>query len=234
MGGGWLFKLKLADAGELDGADGRGAYDAFLKTARVSRRCAICRSTPTTAPQMLARDRRRRHRRPVRRHSRRQARSTGLLDLPHAPGRAGGRARARRAGGAQRRGGRGAVLPRRRRLSPSCAGERRPSDPALGIPDQLHALPAGDRAGHAAGPVRVPDPGRAADRHGGRQRLDVRRLDRLRRGDADGASRHAPAQGGAVGRPASALRRDVARPWRAWPATTIDAPAARSARRRRT
>ena len=31
-----------------------------------------------------------------------------------------------------------------------------------------------------------------ADRHGGRQRLDVRRLDRLRRGDADGASPDAP------------------------------------------
>ena len=27
--------------------------------------------------------------------------------------------------------------------------------------------------GHAAVPVRVPDAGRAADRHGGRQRLDV-------------------------------------------------------------
>ena len=101
----------------------------------------------------------------------------------------------------------GSLLPRRRRLSPPCAGDRRPSDPALGIPDQLHALPAGDLAGHAAGPVRIPDPGRGADRHGGRQRLDVRRLDRLRRGGADGPSRDAPAQGGAVGRPASAIRR---------------------------
>ena len=42
--------------------------------------------------------------------------------------------------------------------------------------------------GTLAGSVRVPDPGRRADRHGSRQRLDVRRLDRLRRGDADGAS----------------------------------------------
>ena len=43
----------------------------------------------------------------------------------------------------------------------------------VGIPDQLHALPAGNLAGHPAGPVRVPDPGRQPDRHGGRQRLDV-------------------------------------------------------------
>ncbi len=98
-----------------------------------------------------------------------------------------GRAPAWRAGGEEPRGRRRAVLPRRRRLSPPRAGERRSSDPALGVPDQLHALSAGDLAGHAAGAVRIPDPGRGADRHGGRQRLDVRRLDRLRRGDADGA-----------------------------------------------
>ena len=88
--------------------------------------------------------------------------------------------------GAQPRGGLGPVLSRRGRLQAPHPGERRSSHPALGIPDQLHALPAGNRPGHAAGPVRVPDPGRGADRHGGRQRLDVRRLDRLRRGDADG------------------------------------------------
>ena len=37
----------------------------------------------------------------------------------------------------------------------------------------LHALPARDHAGHAAVSVRVPDPGGAAHRHGGGQRLDV-------------------------------------------------------------
>ena len=46
-------------------------------------------------------------------------------------------------------------------------------DPALGVPDQLHALPAGNLARHAPGPVRVPDASGGADRHGGRQRLDV-------------------------------------------------------------
>ena len=75
--------------------------------------------------------------------------------------------------GAQCRGGLGSVLPRRRRLSPSCAGQRRPSHPAFRISDELYALSARDRAGHVAGPVRIPDPGRRADRHGGRQRLDV-------------------------------------------------------------
>ena len=42
---------------------------------------------------------------------------------------------------------------------------RGPRDPAVGVPDQLHALPAGNRPGHAAVPVRVPDPGREPDRH---------------------------------------------------------------------
>ena len=106
------------------------------------------------------------------------------------------------------RGRRRAVLRRRRRLSPSRAGERRPHHPALGVPDLLHALPAGDRAGHAAISLRVPDAGREPDRHGGRQRLHVRRLDRDRRGGADGAPRDQAAEGGALRRPASALSRD--------------------------
>ena len=108
--------------------------------------------------------------------------------------------------------GSAAVLSRRGRLSAPHPGERRSSHPALRIPDQLHALSAGNRPGDAAGPVRIPDPGRGADRHGGRQRLDVRRLDRLRRSDADGPPPDQAAQGGALGRPPSALcrrRRDA-------------------------
>ena len=84
---------------------------------------------------------------------------------------------------------------------------RRSSHPAFRIPDQLHPLSAGNRPGDASGPVRVPDPGRRAHRHGGRQRLDVRRLDRLRRGDADGPPADAAQQGGALRRPASAICR---------------------------
>ena len=67
----------------------------------------------------------------------------------------------------------GAVLRRRRRLQAPCAGDRRSPDPALRVPDELHAVSAGDRAGHAAISVRVPDPGRGAHRHGGGERLHV-------------------------------------------------------------
>ena len=51
-------------------------------------------------------------------------------------------------------------------------------------------------------------PGGAADRDGGRQRLDVRRLDRGGRGGADGAPRDPAAQGADCRQPASALSRD--------------------------
>ena len=44
-----------------------------------------------------------------------------------------------------------------RGLSPPCPGERRSPDPARRVPDRLHALPARNRAGHAADAVRVPD-----------------------------------------------------------------------------
>src|SRR3546814_3904091 len=53
-------------------------------------------------------------------------------------------------------GGRRALLPRRRRVSASCAGLGRPPDPARRVPDRVYALPARDRAGHIADAVRVP------------------------------------------------------------------------------
>src|SRR3546814_4503876 len=43
----------------------------------------------------------------------------------------------------------------------SCARKRRPYHPARRVPDQLHALPARNCAGHPADAVRVPDSGRA-------------------------------------------------------------------------
>ena len=85
---------------------------------------------------------------------------------------------------------------------------RRSPDPALRVPHLLHALSAGDRPGHAAVPVRVPDPGGDADGHGGGERLHVRRLDGDGRSRADGAPHHQAAQGGAGRQPASALPRD--------------------------
>ena len=90
--------------------------------------------------------------------------------------------------------GRRALLPRLRRLPASRPGERRPHHPARRVPDQLHALPARDRAGHAADAVRVPDAGRAAVRLRGRQRVDVRRLDRDVGSDRHGAPHHAAEQ----------------------------------------
>ena len=110
----------------------------------------------------------------------------------------------------------------------------RSPDPALGVPDQLHALSARDHAGHAAVSVRVPDPGRAADWHGCRQRLDVRRLDRRGRGGADGASRHAPQEGGGVGRAASAICRRHRDAVAVTAAPTCRAAAAATRRRPRT
>ena len=151
-------------------------------------------------------DRRPRRRVAVRGHPCRQADRGPARSAPRQE-RDGGRADALGDGVAQSRRGLGAVLPRRRGLQAPYSGERRSPDPALRIPDQLYALSAGDRPGHAEGPVRVPDAGRDADRHGCRKRLDVRRLDRLRRSDADGAPADEARQGGAVRRPASAIFR---------------------------
>ena len=67
----------------------------------------------------------------------------GELEVEREPAGAGGQEHRRRA--------RCAVLLRGRRLSPPCAGDGGPHHPALGVPDQLHALPAGNRPGHAAG-----------------------------------------------------------------------------------
>ena len=133
-------------------------------------------------------------------------RLTGLLDMPLRRAKSASSARSGD-GRAQRRGGIGAVLSRRRRLSPPRPRDRRSSDPALRVLDQLHPLSTGNRARHLASAVRVSDPGRRVDGHGSRQRLDVRRLDRLRRGDADGASADATEKGDAFGRPASAICR---------------------------
>ena len=121
--------------------------------------------------------------------------------------------------GAQEHGGRRrALLPRLRRLPAPRSGERRSHHPARRVPDQLHALPARNRAGHAADDVRVPDAGRAPVRLRGRQCLDVRRLDRDVGSDPDGAPDHAPEQDGHLVGRAPALCRASRRPWRSSPA----------------
>ena len=65
---------------------------------------------------------------------------------------------------AQRRRRARGLLPRRRDVRPLRAGDRRRDHPALGVPDPLHALPAGDLPGRPAGDVRVPDRDVGADR----------------------------------------------------------------------
>ena len=61
---------------------------------------------------------------------------------------------------------------------------------AAGVLHRLHAVPARGQPGHAAGHLRVPVDDLRAHRHGRRQRLDVRRRDRVRRGRAHGRARH--------------------------------------------
>ena len=71
--------------------------------------------------------------------------------------RAGGLRAPARARRAQHVGRRRAQLPRRRDVRPLRARADRPDHQALGVPDPVHAVPARDLAGQAAGDVRVPD-----------------------------------------------------------------------------
>ena len=122
--------------------------------------------------------------------------------------RNGGRARDVGDRRSQRRRRLGSVFPRLRRLSATTF--RRPSIISSSASEFLTSYTPYQpeiAQGHAASPVRVPDPGGGADRHGGRQRLDVRRLDRVRRSDADGPPPDAAQQGGDLRRPASAICR---------------------------
>ena len=65
-------------------------------------------------------------------------------------------------------------LPRRGHVRPLRAGDRRLDHAALGVPHSVHALPARDLAGHAAGDVRVPDLDLRADRPAGLERGALR------------------------------------------------------------
>ena len=96
------------------------------------------------------------------------------------------------------------LLHRRRDVRPLRAGDRRRDHPALRVPDPLHALPAGDLAGRAAGDVRVPDRDVGADRAAGLERRALRGavLGRLGRVPGDGGDRAVPLRGLARGAPA--------------------------------
>src|SRR4051812_34831973 len=86
-----------------------------------------------------------------------------------------------RAGRAQRLGRGRDLLPRRRHVRPLRARGRRHAHGALGVPDAVHALPAGGLAGRAAGDVRVPDGDQRAHRAAGLERERLRGAERGRR-----------------------------------------------------
>ncbi len=136
---------------------------------------------------MLRRDRRRLHRRPLLRH-------TGRIPAHPRPRHPAPvrRERNRRLlpRTRPRECSRLCQLPRCRRLLALPARRHRLAHLARRMVHRLHALSAGDLAGHAAGHLRIPDHDLRAHRHGRRQRLDVRRLHRLRRGADDGRARH--------------------------------------------
>ncbi len=98
------------------------------------------------------------------------------------------------AGRAQRRRRSAGLLRRRRDVRPLRAGDRRRDHLALGVPHALHALPAGDLPGRAAGDVRVPDGDVGADRAAGLQRRPLRGplLGRLGRLPGDGRDQAQP------------------------------------------
>ena len=84
--------------------------------------------------------------------------------------------------------GLGALVPRRGDLRPLRAGGRRRDPRARRVPDRVHAVPARDEPGRAAGDLRVPDRDLRADRDGRLERVRLRRHDggrgRLLRGEA--------------------------------------------------
>ena len=137
-------------------------------------------ATEADRQEMLDGDRRRVDRRPLRgrpggRPARPRARS------PAGQAGAGGlRAAARPRRQEHLRRGR-AELPRRRHVRPLRARADRLDPAALGVPDAVHALPARDQPGRAAGDVRVPDGDLRADRPAGLQRVRLRGPERRRR-----------------------------------------------------
>ena len=98
-------------------------------------------------------------------------------------------------------------LPRRRDVRPLRPEPDRLDPVPLRVPDALHALPAGDLPGRAAGDVRVPDRDQRADRPAGLQRERVRGAVRARRRRLPGeAAQQAHALPDLRGRPPARTR----------------------------
>ena len=132
---------------------------------------------------------------------------TRPVDLPHHADEITVERTFRRLRGQEPLAGFGAVLSRCGSVPASHSRRCRPPDPAWRISHRVHAVSAGDRAGHAAVSLRISDPGRADHRHGGRERVALRRCHGMRRSNVDGLPADQAQAGGAVGRAASALAR---------------------------
>ncbi len=175
-GGGWLVRIRLSDSGRGRRPAGRGGLPRARRRAAVGRERRGLPLRHRRRPRGDARgDRRRLDRRPLRADARgRAARAR--------PGRA---ARARRGGadaapggarGAERRHGlERALVPRAGHLRPLRARDRRHVPLPRRVPHRVHALPAGDEPGRAAGDLRVPDGDLRADGDGRLERVRLRR-----------------------------------------------------------
>ena len=153
-GEGWLVKVKLSDPSERDGAAGRRAPTRRRSADSMSRYTS---ATDADRARDARRDRRRVDRGAVRRHpggrAPRPRRSTCRRAWPSRRSTSDLRELAAR--NVSRRGR--DHVPRRRDVRPLRPGADRHDHRALGVPDALHALPARDLPGRAAGDVRVPD-----------------------------------------------------------------------------
>ncbi len=102
-----------------------------------------------------------------------------------------------------------AVVPRRRDVRPLRPRADRLDPAALGVPDAVHAVPARDQPGRAAGDVRVPDGDLRADRPAGLQRERLRGPERGRRRRLARAHAHAQDEVPGLRGPAPAQPRDA-------------------------
>ncbi len=124
-------------------------------------------------------------------------------------------------------------------VRPLRPGADRLDHPALGVPDAVHALPARDLPGRAAGDVRVPDRDLRADRAAGLERVGVRGPERGRRGRVRRQGRQRPRTVRDLARGAPALARTLRTLAHGWEMEVVEAPlrngatdAARARRRR--
>ena len=101
------------------------------------------------------------------------------------------------------------LVPRRGHVRPLRPGADRLDPRALGVPHAVHAVPARDQPGRAAGDVRVPDRDLRADRAAGLERVGLRGPERGRRRRLARARAHAQDEVPRLRGPAPAFARDA-------------------------